>query len=71
MTWLKAEALRRGWGEPEWLFSNDEGQPHDEARVRKVFKRSLRKAKLPAFASTIFVTPSRHCSWRRARRSRK
>ena len=49
MTWLKAEALRQGWGEPEWLFPNDEGKPHDEARVRKVFKRALGKAKLPAF----------------------
>jgi len=49
MTWLKAEALRRGWGEPEWLFPIDEGHPHDEARVRKVFKRALAKAKLPTF----------------------
>ena len=49
MTRLKAEALRQGWGEPEWLFPNEGGKPHDEARVRKVFKRALGKAKLPAF----------------------
>jgi integrase len=49
MTWLKAEALRRGWGEPEWLFPNEDGTPHDEAKVRKKFKRALSKAKLPAF----------------------
>jgi len=41
--------LREGWGDPEWLFPNEEGKPHDEARVRKVFKRALGKAKLPAF----------------------
>ena len=28
---------------------NESGQPHDEARVRKVFKRTLGKARLPAF----------------------
>jgi integrase len=33
----------------EWLFPNEEGKPHDEARVRKTFKRALGKAKLPAF----------------------
>ena len=48
MTWLKTEALRHGWGEPEWLFPNEEGKPHDEARVRKVFKRALGKAKRAA-----------------------
>ena len=34
LRWVKKEALRRGWGEPEWLFPNDEGHPHDESRVR-------------------------------------
>jgi len=47
--WLKEEALRHGWGEPAWLFPNDEGKPHDESRVRKAFKRALKRAKLPAF----------------------
>ncbi len=49
LRWLKEEALRRGWGEPTWLFPNDEGNPHDEWRVRKAFKRAVTRAKLPAF----------------------
>jgi hypothetical protein len=49
LRWVKEEALRRGWGEAEWLFPNDEGRPHEESRVRKAFKRALRSAKLPAF----------------------
>jgi integrase len=49
LRWLKEGALRRGWGEPTWLFPNDEGNPHDESRVRKAFKRALKRAKLPAF----------------------
>ncbi len=70
MTWLKAEALRQGWGEPEWRFANEEGEPHDEARVRKVFKRALGKAKLPTFRLYDLRHPSRHCSCRSARPSR-
>jgi integrase len=49
LRWVKEEALRSGLGEPEWLFPNDEGHPHDESRVRKAFKRALKAAKLPAF----------------------
>src|SRR5262249_50828270 len=49
LAWLRREALRCGTGEPEWLFPNEHGKPHDEARVRKVFKRTLKHAKLPAF----------------------
>jgi integrase len=49
VAWLKAEALRCGWGEPEWLFPNDEGRPHEESRVRKFHKRGLKDAKLPSF----------------------
>jgi hypothetical protein len=33
----KSEGLWLGRGEPEWLFPNDEGNPMDESRVRKVF----------------------------------
>ena len=47
--WLKAETLRRGWGEAAWLFPNEEGNPLDESRVRKTFKRALGHAKLPGF----------------------
>jgi hypothetical protein len=49
MVWVKSEALRCGWGEPEWLFPNDEGKPHDESRVRKFHKKGLKDAKLPSF----------------------
>jgi integrase len=49
LTWLKAETLRRGWGEPEWLFPNEEGKPLDESRVRQVFRRALKRAGLPGF----------------------
>ena len=49
VAWLKTEALRCGWGEPEWLFPNDQGLPLDESRVRRVFKTGLKDAKLPAF----------------------
>jgi integrase len=49
LLWLKTEALRCGWGEPEWLFPNDDNHPMDDSRVRKVFKRALKQAKLPEF----------------------
>ena len=45
---VKAEALRCGWGEPEWLFPNDAGKPHDESRVRRFHKKGLKDAKLPS-----------------------
>ena len=49
LTRLKAEALRRGWGEVAWLFPNEENRLPDEAKVRKAFKRTLNRAGLPAF----------------------
>jgi hypothetical protein len=49
VAWLRAETLRRGGGEAQWLFPNEEGRPADESRVRKVFKRALTTARLPAF----------------------
>ena len=49
LTWLKGEALKRGTGEPEWLFPNEDGKLMDESRVRKAFKRALKNAKLPEF----------------------
>jgi site-specific recombinase XerD len=49
LTWLKAEALRCGWGQPEWLFPNEVGRPLDETKVGRVFRRVLRQAGLPAF----------------------
>ncbi len=49
LAWLKEEALRRGWGEPELLFPNDQGHVQDKWVAGKAFRRMLRKAKLPAF----------------------
>jgi integrase len=49
VTRVRAEALRRGWGEPAWLFPNEENRPLDEAKMRKAFKRALKRAGLPAF----------------------
>ena len=46
---LAAEALRRGWGEPTWLFPNKAGSVFDEGKVAKVFRRGLKRAKLPGF----------------------
>jgi hypothetical protein len=37
LVWLAAKI---GSGEPTWRFPNDEGNPHDESRVRKAFKRA-------------------------------
>ena len=37
LRWVNQEALHRGRGEPEWLFPNDKGHPHEELRVRKAF----------------------------------
>ena len=47
--WLKEEALRWGWGEPEFLFPNEHGRVQDKWVSGKVFRRMLKKAKLPAF----------------------
>jgi hypothetical protein len=49
IVWLKTESLRRGWGEPQWLFPNEEGSPLDGSRARKVFRAALTAAKLPSF----------------------
>ena len=49
LSWLKEEALRRGWGEPELLFPNDHGRVQDKWVAGKAFRRMLKKAKLPAF----------------------
>jgi integrase len=49
LAWVKSEGLRQGRGEREWLFPNEEGNPMDESRVRKAFKRALKAATLPEF----------------------
>jgi hypothetical protein len=49
LAWLRAEVLKRGWGEPEWLFPSEAGRPMDEAKVSRVFRLVLKRAGLPAF----------------------
>ena len=49
LAWLKSEVLRRGWGEPAWLFPNDVGKPQDKWVVGTAFRRTLKRAGLPAF----------------------
>lgn len=49
LVWLKEFALKRGWGEPKWLFPDDDGRPIDEPKARKLLKRTLRKSGLPLF----------------------
>jgi integrase len=49
LAWVKAETLRHGWRDMEWLFPNDDGHPLDESRARKAFKQALKRAGLPAF----------------------
>jgi hypothetical protein len=46
---MAKDRLRQGRGEREWLFPNEEGNPMDESRVRKAFKRALKAATLPEF----------------------
>jgi len=49
VTWVRTEAIAKGWPEPLLLFPNDLGLPLDDRNVRKVFQRVLIKAKLPTF----------------------
>ena len=49
LAWLRAEGLRRGRGEPEWLCPNDAGQPFDKATVERAFHRLCKRAGLPHF----------------------
>jgi integrase len=46
---LKEEALRRGWGEPVWLFPNDANHPYDKWKAGDAFRRTLKRAGLPHF----------------------
>ena len=46
---LRRDSLRNGWGEPEWLFPSTVMTPLDHNNVAKVFKRVLKRAKLPGF----------------------
>jgi len=46
---VNKEALRRGWGAPEWLFPNESGRPLDIAKVARVFHLASKRAGLPHF----------------------
>jgi integrase len=47
LAWLKREALRLGWGDPQWLFPNELGGNLDAAKVRREFAAVLKSAKIP------------------------
>ncbi len=48
----KAEKLRRGWAEvPPWVFVTEAGTSLDESKVRKIFSRVLKQAKIPGHFS--------------------
>ena len=46
VAWLKAETLKRRWGTPAWLFPTETNTPLDPTKVAKVFKSTLKGAKL-------------------------
>jgi integrase len=47
LTWLRAEALRNGSGEPEWLFPRADGTLMNKDYAAGVFRRILKRAGLP------------------------
>ena len=49
VTWLRAEALRAGTGEPEWLFPKADGTLMDKNHAAAVFRRLLKQAGLPHY----------------------
>jgi len=49
LTWLRAEALRAGRGEPEWLFPRADGTLMNKDYAAGVFRRLLKRAGLPHY----------------------
>jgi integrase len=47
LVWLKSETLKRGWGQPEWLFPSSQNEPVKEAYGTKLFHRACREAGVP------------------------
>jgi integrase len=44
----KAETRKRGWRElPPWVFCSETGTPLNNSNLRRVFRRVLKRAKLP------------------------
>jgi hypothetical protein len=56
---MAKDRLRQGRGEREWLFPNEEGNPMDESRVRKAFKRALKRQRSRSSGSTTCATRTR------------
>lgn len=66
LTWLKTDGLRRGRGEPEWLFPNVAGRPFDTANVERAYR--IRKTRRPAALPAL--RPAPHVREPAARRGR-
>jgi integrase len=49
VTWLRAEALRAGTGEPEWLFPRADRALMDKNHAAAIFRRLLKHAGLPHY----------------------
>jgi integrase len=49
LTWLRAEALQQGQGEPERLFTRPDGALMDKDHAAAVFRRLLKRAKLSPY----------------------
>ena len=49
LTWLRAEALRQGTGEPGWLFPRADGTLMNKDYVAAAFRRILKRAGLPHY----------------------
>ncbi len=47
LAWVKAESLRSGSGDLEWLFPTQEGTPMDKDHLGGIFRRLLKRAGLP------------------------
>ena len=67
LTWLRAEALRNGSGEPEWLFPRADGTLMNKDYAAGVFRRILKRAGLPHHPG---VRPPAHLRQPHARRER-
>src|SRR5262249_20304616 len=47
LTWVKTETLKRGWGEPAWLFPNPQNEPLKAKTGQKSFPTLCRRAGVP------------------------
>jgi integrase len=49
LTWLRAEGLRTGTGEPAWLFPRPDGTLPNKGYAAAIFRRILKRAKVGHF----------------------